>query len=168
MRGLILAFVLLMSGCGYVPSSHLAKEVVGESIYTKVIISLSDPQNTVIIKDAVDAAVLTRFRASLADEQVAKTKLIFNINSISYNPMRYDNNGYVITYRTVVNLGVNRASGDDAKSYSSVGYYDFDIEPNAIISDKLRFDAIRNGASKALDSFIAQVASDGIEARNDN
>lgn len=168
MRGWIIACVLLLSGCGYMPSSHLAKEVVGEKVYTKVNISLSDPQNTVIIKDAVDIAVITRFRTSLVDdESLADTKLVFNINSIGYTPLRYDNNGYVITYRTTVNLGVHRDSKGVNKNYTAYGYYDFDIAPNAIISDQQRFDAIKNGAAKALDSFIAQVASEGVN-KNDN
>ena len=46
-------------------------------------------------------------------------------------------------------------------NYRTKGTYDFDIEPNAIISDQVRFEAIRQGAQKALDAFVAQVAAQG-------
>lgn len=45
--------------------------------------------------------------------------------------------------------------------YMTIGNYDFDIEPNAIISDQVRFEAIRQGAQKGLDAFVAQVAAQG-------
>jgi hypothetical protein len=61
----VLSALILFSGCGYQPSSHYAKNVVGESVSTEVVISMEDPQNTVIIKDAVDTAVITKFRRLL-------------------------------------------------------------------------------------------------------
>ena len=48
-----------------------------------------------------------------------------------------------------------------SKRYNAVGNYDFTISPNAIITDQQRFDAIAKSATKALDSFVAQVAAEG-------
>ena len=62
MKYWILSALILFAGCGYQPSSYYAKSVVGESVSTEVVISMEDPQNTVIIKDAVDMAVITKFR----------------------------------------------------------------------------------------------------------
>jgi len=41
------------------------------------------------------------------------------------------------------------------------GFYDFPIEPEAIISDSLRFQAIKNGSAKALDAFISYITQKG-------
>ncbi len=62
------AILFMMAGCGYSPASHYAKNVVGESVSTEVVISMEDPQNTVIIKDAVDTAIITKFRTSLVSK----------------------------------------------------------------------------------------------------
>jgi hypothetical protein len=156
----LLLFVLL-SGCGYKPSSHHAKQVVGEKVSTQILISMQDPENTVLIKDAVNKAVVTRFRSSLVDKEHSQTHLRIAISKIQFSPLQYNLEGYVVTYRTYMTLQILRTEGDVAQTYISKGVYDFAIEPNAIISDQARFLAIQQSAQKAIDSFIAAVASQG-------
>lgn len=159
---LIFGLVLLMvGGCGYAPASRYAKMAVGESVSTEVVIRAEDPQNTVIIKDAVDTAIITKFRTALVSKGVAETNLKFQISSVSFTPLRYDMNGYVVTYRTTVAMSIERTSAVDKGNYNVSGVYDFNIEPNAIISDQARFDAIRFASQKCVDAFSAQVASQG-------
>lgn len=158
--GCIMA-IIMFTGCGYVSAAHYAQSVVGESVSTEVLISAEDPQNTVIIKDAVDTAVITKFRTSLTSKNASQTHLRIQIVSVGFSPLRYDTNGYVVTYRTTVNLGINRTTFGKSKGYSTLGMYDFDIEPNAIISDQARFNAINLSAQKAIDAFIAQIAAEG-------
>lgn len=165
MKYWVLIALVLFSGCGYQPASHYAKNIVGESVSTEVIISMEDPQNTVIIKDAVDMAVITKFRTSLVSKNSSQTHLKISIGSVSFTPLRYDTNGYVITYRTTVMMHFDRIQGDKSKSYSTRGIYDFAIEPNAIITDQARFEAIRQGSQKGIDSFIAQVAAQGANSK---
>lgn len=157
---LVLA-ALVVGGCGYAPASHYARNVVGDSVSTEVVVSMEDPQNTVIIKDAVDTAVITKFRTSLKPKNSAKTHLTIAIGGASFSPLQYDTNGYVITYRTTVIMSIVRMTGKESASYATKGYYDFAIEPNAIITDQARFEAISQGAQKAIDAFIAQLASEG-------
>jgi hypothetical protein len=165
MKYWILSALIFLSGCGYQPSSHYAKKVVGDSVSTEVLISAEDPQNTVIIKDAVDMAVITKFRTSLVPKNQSKTHLQVSIGSVSFSPLRYDTDGYVITYRTTVSMSIRRISENKSTAYATHGTYDFEIEPNAIISDQARFEAIRQGAQKALDSFVAQVAAQGVNSK---
>lgn len=158
--GCIMA-MMMFTGCGYVSAAHYARSVVGESVSTEVLISAEDPQNTVIIKDAVDTAVITKFRTSLTSKNASQTHLKIQITSVSFSPLRYDTNGYVVTYRTTVSMGINRNTLGKSKGYSTSGMYDFDIEPNAIISDQARFNAISLSAQKAIDAFVAQIAAEG-------
>jgi len=162
---IFLVTVLVFSGCGYAPAAYYAKNVLGESVSTEVVISMEDPQNTVIIKDAVDTAVITKFRTRLAPKNVAQTHLKISIASVTFTPLRYDVNGYVITYRTTVMMQFDRTAENEKGSYTTKGIYDFAIEPNAIITDQARFDAISQGARKGIDSFIAQVAAQGANSK---
>jgi hypothetical protein len=155
---------LVLGGCGYAPASHYARNVVGDSVSTEVVVSMEDPQNTVIIKDAVDTAVITKFRTSLKPKNSAKTHLTIAIGGVGFSPLQYDTNGYVTTYRTTVTMNIARMTGKESASYTTTGYYDFAIEPNAIITDQARFEAISQGAQKAIDAFIAQLASEGAGA----
>lgn len=156
----VLLFMLL-SGCGYRPNAHYAKEVMGETVSTQVMISMTDPENTVIIKDAMDEAVIMRFRSSLRDRAHAQTHLQIALQSVSFAPLQFDVNGYIISYRTTIILQVVRKRGAFTKNYTAKGTYDFAIDPNAIISDQQRFEAIKQSSAKALDSFVAQVAAEG-------
>jgi len=165
MKYWILSTLILLGGCGYQPASHYAKNIVGESVSTEVVISMEDPQNTVIIKDAVDMAVITKFRTALVSKNVSHTHLKISIGSVSFTPLRYDTNGYVVTYRTTVRMEINRTAEGKSSSYSTNGMYDFDIEPNAIISDQARFEAIRQGAQKGIDAFVAQIAAQGANSK---
>lgn len=158
---LSLILALLIAGCGYSPASHYAKNVVGESVSSEVVVSMEDPQNTVIIKDAVDQAIITKFRTALVSKNSSQTHLRFTISSVGFSALRYDINGYVVTYRTTVSMGVDRRSKALQRAYLVSGMYDFNIEPNAIISDQARFEAIRQSSQKAIDSFVAQVAAEG-------
>ncbi len=155
------AFVLTLSSCGYLPSSKEARKVLGETVSTKVVISMTDPENTVVIKDALDEAVIQRFQTNLRHEKEASTHLVIQLRSVGFRALQYDNNGYIISYRTTINLSVVRSTQNFTKTYRAVGNYDFAIDPNAIITDQQRFEAIEKSALKALDSFVAQVAAEG-------
>jgi hypothetical protein len=161
----VLAFTLL-AGCGYRPSAHYAKEVMGETVSTQVVISMTDPESTVIIKDAVDEAVIMRFRSSLRDRAHAQTHLQIALRSVTFSPLQYDANGYIVSYRTKIMLEVVRKRGAFTKKYMARGTYDFAIDPNAIISDQQRFEAIKQSSAKALDSFVSQVAAEGSRREN--
>jgi hypothetical protein len=158
----ILVFVLFgVLACGYKPSAKFSREVVGERISTDVVISAQDPENTVIIKDAVDAAIVKIFHASLTSRASSQTHLQLSISDPSYSPIQYNSDGYVIAYRTTVILTIVRYHNGLSKSYTAKGTYDFSIHPNAIISDQERFEAIKFSSEKAIKSFLAQVSAEG-------
>ncbi|MDD2357451.1 MAG: hypothetical protein PHX13_06050 [Thiovulaceae bacterium] len=157
-------YVGILSGCGYLPSSKFAREVVGDKVSTQVIISAIDPQNTVSIKDAVDTAVIKSFQTSLSDRAHSTTHLVITLKNVIYTPMQYDINGYVTGYRTVIYLHITSTHDGIVKQYDVSGNYDFSIEANAIISDQIRFEAIQNGATKAISSFVAKVSAQGARA----
>lgn len=158
----VFTFLLVgLNSCGYKPSSKFSSNVTGEKISTSVNISLVDPENTVIIKDAVDAAIISIFHASLVERRYSDTHLNISMSAPSYSPIQYNGDGYVIAYRASVTLSIVRETKSEKKRYSTRGTYDFSVEPNAIITDQERFNAIKLSASKAITSFIAKVSAEG-------
>ncbi|ADN08637.1 LPS assembly lipoprotein LptE [Sulfurimonas autotrophica] len=157
----LLMLIISISACGYKPSSKYARSVVGEKINTHVTISAVDPQNTVLIKDAVDSAIVEVFHASLTDRAHADSHLSFSLNPPSYSAIQYNTDGYIIAYRATIILKIIRESKNIKKDYTAKGTYDFSVVPNAVITDQERFDAIKFSAIKAISSFVAQISAEG-------
>jgi hypothetical protein len=157
----LLVFLALMSACGYKPSAKYVRDVVGESISTSIVISAHDPENTVLIKDAVDSAVIEVFHASLTTKEFSQTHLAIRLGNPTYTPLQYDKDGYVISYRANIVLKIKRYNDNKQKEYVTRGNYDFSIDANSVITDQQRFDAVKYSAAKAIRSFVAQVSAEG-------
>lgn len=155
---------MLVNGCGYRPSAKFSRDFLGEKISTSVVISAQDPQNTVIIKDAVDRAIIEVFQASLVSESTSDTHLILNMGAPRYSPIVYDKNGFVVGYRMSATLNIISRHKGVSKNYVASGQHDFIVAPNAIVTDQVRFEAISLSASRAIKSFVAQASAKGARA----
>ena len=158
--------MLLFSACGYSPSAKFSRDIVGETISTSVTISQVDPENTVIIKDAVDAAIIEVFHASLVNRSLSQTHLVLALGNPTYSPVQYDAQGFIISYRANVAIHIVRITDGSSQKYTAVGTYDFSVTPNAVITDRQRFDAIKYSSAKAIRSFVAQVSAEGSRKNN--
>lgn len=158
-----LFIVIFISACGYKPSAQYVKEVLGERIHVEVAISRKDPKNSVVINDAVNEAVITRFGAKLSDKVSADTNLYISIGSISFTPILYDSSGYVISYKATVALSTRyKSKNGKSGSFSTSGEYDFAVEANSVISDSKRFDAIKQGSVDALNEVVSKISVTGM------
>ena len=160
-----LLVVVFFVSCGYKPSAKFARDVLGEKVSTNIIISMQDPENTVIIKDAVDEAIIEIFHASLTDKKNSDSHLVLNISDPVYIPVVYDKDGFVVGYRMSLVLNITRYKDGKSKRYVTSGTYDFEVAPNAVLTDKERFDAIRFSAIKAIRAFVSQISSEGARAK---
>ena len=160
----IIFLIFLLSSCGYKPTNLYTKKVLGQNIYVKVSISRVDPQNSVLITDAINQAVITKFRSNLVfDPKVASSKLYISLGNVTFKPIQYDTKGYVIAYKTIVTLKTKYVDKNGkTKNVTSSGDYDFSIEANSVISDNKRFDAIKYGALKAIDELISKISVIGV------
>ncbi len=166
LKALLSFFIILtFTSCGYSPSSKFARVAMGEKISTAIVISLVDPENTVLVKDAVDSAIVEVFHASLTSQTYSDSHLIISISDPAYVPTVYDRDGFITGYRMSVNLKIVRHHKGISKIYNTVGTYDFTVLPNAVITDQERFNAIKNGAKKAILLFVAQVSAEGARAK---
>ncbi|RUM63690.1 MAG: hypothetical protein DSZ04_04740 [Sulfurimonas sp.] len=162
---LVIIITVSISNCGYKPSSKYAKEILGNKISTSIVISQTDPQNSLIVKDAVDKAIIAVFHASLVERRYATTHLVINMSTPSYSPLQYNTDGFIIAYRAKITLMISRESKDLKKIYTSRGTYDFSVVPNSVLTDKERFDAIKFSSFKAISAFITQVSAEGSQVK---
>jgi len=159
---LLTVAILLLSSCGYKPSSHYTKKIIGEKVYTEVEVSLSDPENAVLIKDALNRALYTRLKSKATRKKDADSSIYVAYDNIRFVPLQYNKNGYVVHYQAYITLGFTFVKGELKEKRQIVGRYEFPIRPSAIISNDLRFKAIEQGSIKALDQFIAYLSSKGV------
>jgi len=162
---LLLPLILFFVSCGYKPTMIYSKEVLGDNIYVEVKTSLKDPENTVLIRDALNEAVITRFRSRIVPRKNASSQLVMSLKRVTFLPIQYDKNGYVIAYKTYVTLSTRYSDKDHHQSViNSTGDFDFAIESNSVISDTKRFEAIKNASYKAIDDFISKLSIKGVQS----
>jgi hypothetical protein len=103
----------------------------------------------------------------ISNRKDANSTLKLSLGGLSFSAMQYNSDGYIVMYRTRLSLNAQHIKAGVSNNYSAVGTYDFNVPPNAIISDAERFSAIANSASKAVDILVAKMAVKGLQA-NDN
>ena len=161
MRTFFAALILFFAGCGYKPMGDYTPKLLGECVYVKVHGNLRDPRNTIYINNAVREAVLERFGSRLCDRERASSRIDVRIKDIRFTPMEYDTYGYAVYYRTTTTLEFVYQKDGQTKKMITGGFYDFAVERNSVITDTLRFEAIKEGAKKAIDHFLARLFYEG-------
>ena len=158
---LIITF-LFLTACGYKPASLYTKKMLGGKVFTEVEVSLSDPENTVLIKDALNRALYTHLKSHTSRKEEADSSIKIRYKSISFLPLQYNAKGYVVYYQAHIKLDFLFEKGKQKEERSLVGRYEFPIRASAIISNDLRFKAIEKGSMKALDEFISYLSAKGL------
>lgn len=154
--------LILLTACGYKPAAHYAKKLIGEKVYTQVDVSLSDPENAVLTKDALNMALQTRLKRKVSKEKNADSSIYVFYKNIRFIPLQYDRNGYVVFYQAHITLDFTFKKNELKENRQLVGRYEFPIRPSAIISNDLRLKAIEKGSLKALDEFISYLSVKGL------
>ncbi len=153
--------VLLVSACGYKPSSHMIQHVFSDTVYVEVIVDRAEPENAPFIKDEMNRLVYTRFKGRVVSKEEAKSQIRLTYAGSSFIPLSYKD-GYVTRYRANIRVKfvmVNK-EGKVSKTISSI--VDSDIQESSLTSSALRTEAIRIGLGKALDEFLAYVSAKGM------
>ena len=159
----VFTFTILISitACGYRLSSYYAKKEMEGNVFVNINVSLEDPKNSVLVKDAIIKLLIQKLDSKLVSEQ-SKADVIMNIsiNSVSLQTLQYDSSGYNKLYKAVVVLGVNYFRKDNGvkKSFTVDGEHDFSVDNGATITETKRFDAISNASNKALDEVLSKIA----------
>jgi hypothetical protein len=156
-----IAAVLLLSACGYKPSSHAIKNIFADTVYVEVVVDRAEPENAPFLKDELNRIVYTRFKGHIVPKAQAQSQLRVSYAGSTFTPLTYED-GYVTRYRA--NIGVHfdmlTKKGRIKKTINSV--FESDIHVSSLYSSTLRTEAIRKGLEKALDQFLAYVSAKGM------
>ena len=140
--------------------SKYADSVFAQGVYVELTMNPLMPEASIGAKDAINLAVLTRFKNTLVSKQRAHTIIDMRVNSVSNSPIAYDENGFVSFYRVTVNLSFEvKNDGKSGLRVSNTGYYDYAANStSAVVIEDAKLNAVANATTQALDKFISQVA----------
>jgi len=162
MKRILLAIsLLILVGCGYKPSAHYIQNVFEDSVYVDVKVSTKEPENAVYVKDALHRMIITRFKGNIVSRPEAQSILVASYYGTNFIPISYDVNGYITRYRANIRMKFDMETKQGKLSRSITAYVEEDIHASSSLSSSLRILAIRKGMEKALDQFLAYVASQG-------
>ena len=158
----IIAF-FMMAGCGYKPSSHYIKNVFDDTVYVDVIVSRAEPENAAYVKDALHRMIITRFGGKVVPKAQAESVITASYDRTTFTPIAYDSNGYITRYRANVRVKFDIKTTKSKRNLrrSITGIVEENISASSALSSSLRIEAIRTGMARALDQFLAYVASQG-------
>jgi uncharacterized lipoprotein YehR (DUF1307 family) len=159
----VFTFVISFSlvSCGYKPSSYYAKKEMEGNVFVKQIVSLTDPQNSVIVKDEMNKLLIQKLGSNLVNsEENADVVMELAINSISIQTLSYTTSGYNKLYNASVIIGVKYFRKDNGirKSFTVDGEYDFSVDNGESITETKRYNAITKAAQKAFDEVLSKIA----------
>lgn len=155
----LLFFGIFISSCGYYPVSYYSKQSLGGSIYVDIILSLSDPENSVIAKDALHQAIINRFQSNLSEKEDADTIINMDMTDIRIYSIADSQSGFPNFYRAEVSITFSYINKNgNLKKFTNIGIYDFSVEKLSTVTDEKRFIAITQASLQSIDKFVAQVA----------
>lgn len=157
----ILVISTFFVACGYKPSSYYAKQEMEGNVFVKLNVSLVDPKNSVLVKDAVNKILIQKLDSRLVNsEKNAEVIMNLGISSIGISTLQYDREGYNKLYKATVHIKVDYFRKDDEikKSFTVDGEYDFSVDDGTTITETKRYDAITNASSKAVEEILSRIA----------
>lgn len=154
-----------IASCGYMPLSHYSKQSFGESVYIDIDINARDPQNSVFIKDTLVRYFSTRLGVTLTnDREKADSIIKVSLLDSSFNSLAENASGFTSFYRCKVTLlfdYVTLVGGKKERVLRTVGYYNFALDQNSILTESQRYEAINQAAMQAIDMFISRASIEG-------
>ncbi|NPA12324.1 MAG: hypothetical protein GXO62_08775 [Epsilonproteobacteria bacterium] len=157
---------LILTGCGYKPSSAYQDRLIGENIKVNVDITAKNPREGVFLEDAVRDAVYSVFHKNLCFQNCDTILTIDSANN-NLEAIDFDENGYPILYRSKVTLKVTlKDKTGKTRHYSVEGSYDFNVASQGVVTDQMKLQAYKRASINALNKLIANITKDGAE--NDN
>jgi len=156
--------VVFIIGCGYKPVSRYAKGVLKEPVYVDVKLSKVEPQNGIFLKDEILKLIKTQLHQRVVNKRELASSIIEVPNyHFNYSVLTKDRNGYVTRYRIKSYITFNLISEDENLTKSIKTSEDVNIESNSLTSDRAKDVAMKTAIKKAMDSFLAYLAQEGLK-----
>jgi hypothetical protein len=155
------SMVLLVSACGYKPSSHMIQNVFYDTVYVEVLVDRVEPENAPFLKDEMSRLVYTRFKGRVVTKEQAESQIRLSYAGSTFTPLAYKD-GYVTRYRANIKVKFDMVNKEGKVSKTISSIVESDIQESSLTSSALRTEAIRIGLAKGLDEFLAYVSAKGM------
>jgi len=155
------SMVLLLSACGYKPSSHMIQNVFSDTVYVEVIVDRAEPENAPFLKDEMNRLVYTRFKGRVVSKEQAESQLRLSYAGSTFIPLAYKD-GYVTRYRANIRVNFEMVTKEGKLNKTITSIVETDIQESSLTSSALRTEAIRIGLAKSLDQFLAYASAKGM------
>ncbi|MEA1953341.1 MAG: LPS assembly lipoprotein LptE [Campylobacterota bacterium] len=158
---MVMSVVVLLTACGYKPSSHAIKNIFTDKIYVEVVVDKIEAENAPFVKDEMNRIVYTRFKSQIVAKEHATSQIRISYSGSTFTPLSYED-GYVTRYRANIRVKFDMVTKEGKMSKDIMTVHESDIEASSLYSSALRTESIRSGLEKALDQFLAYVSAKGI------
>jgi hypothetical protein len=157
----LIPLLFLLVACGYKPTSHYTKAVLGSKIYIQVPPPAHDPISGITIHNYLNQAINFTFKSHLVPKEEANT--ILNIEKIEHSitELQKDENGFTILYRTNVALHSYLKNENFSKRFIVYGYHDYTVSANSLSYEEIRINAIKEASLKAAAELATKITSIG-------
>lgn len=158
---LTVSTVILLTACGYKPSSHMIKNVFSDTVYVEVKVDRAEPENAPFLKDEMSRLVYTRFKGKVVSKEEAQSQIKLSYEGSTFTPLAYKD-GYVTRYLATIRVKFDMVNKEGKVSKTISSIVESDISESSLTSSALRIEAIRIGLAKNLDEFLAYVSAKGM------
>ena len=158
---LFLLVALLLTSCGYKPSSYYIKNLFKDKLYVEVEVDAVEPENAPFVKDEMNRLVYTRFKGQVVSRKETTNYIKINYSGSDFSPIAYKD-GYVTRYRANIRVKFEMMTKDGKLKRRITARHEDDIQATSLASSTLRTEAIRKGLEKALDQFLAYASAKGL------
>lgn len=158
---LLILAVMLLTACGYKPSSHVIKNVFSDTVYVEVLVDRAEPENAPYVKDEMNRLIYTRFKGRVVPKEEAQSQIRISYRGSTFTPLAY-RDGYVIRYRANIRVRFAMVTKEGKINKTITSIVEADIQESSLTSSVLRTEAIGKGLAKALDEFLAYVSAKGM------
>jgi hypothetical protein len=66
---LLILVAMLLTACGYKPSSQVIKNTFEDTVYVEVIVDRAEPENAPFVKDEMNRLIYTRFKGRVTSKE---------------------------------------------------------------------------------------------------
>jgi len=160
----ILVGLLLITACGYKPSSHMVGNTFDENIYVEVEVDRAEPENAPFVKDEINRLVYTRFKRRVVSKEQAGSSIHISYAGTTFTPLAYEN-GYVSRYRVNVRVQFDMMTKEGRVKKNITTIVESDIQSGSVDSSVYKTEAIRVGLEKALNEFMAYVSAYSVRGK---
>ncbi|MDD2699093.1 MAG: hypothetical protein PHF17_09860 [Arcobacteraceae bacterium] len=156
----LLLSLIVFAGCGYKPTTSIAKHTIGGKVFIDVKIDVQNLNNSILIKDALINIIASKLDVEIVkDKNLATTSIYGELKSVSEIAMDTDLAGYTKVYRENVIVYISYVGIDKkVRDFTVSNYYDFVVSDDSVVTQSKKEEAIKLAINKALSDVFSKIA----------